>query len=113
MKSRKWVVVLTCAALVLSGLSGWLIAGEGEFEDDDREEVAEMLAVFEVLVSGLVTPAAALGSTRDKPDEAYCKNIFKVYDFKSLFDRRSHIAILYYFCSNLKLIFRSKNTLNL
>jgi len=60
MKSRKWVVVLTCTALVLSGLSGWLIAGEREFEDDDREEVAEMLAVFEVLVSGLVTPAAAL-----------------------------------------------------
>ncbi len=25
------------------------------------------------------TPCAALGSTRDKPDEAYCENIFKVF----------------------------------
>lgn len=27
-----------------------------------------------------VTPAAALGSTRDKPDEAYCEKIFKVFE---------------------------------
>ena len=26
-----------------------------------------------------VTPAAALGSTRDKPDEAYCQRIFDVF----------------------------------
>ncbi|MDY6913013.1 MAG: 6-phosphofructokinase [Planctomycetota bacterium] len=26
-----------------------------------------------------VTPAAALGSSRDKPDEAYCRKIFKVF----------------------------------
>ena len=26
-----------------------------------------------------VTPCAALGSTRDKPDEAYCHRIFKVF----------------------------------
>src|SRR5947209_4174404 len=26
------------------------------------------------------TPAAALGSTRDKPDQAYCENIFKVFE---------------------------------
>src|SRR4051812_27159470 len=25
------------------------------------------------------TPAAALGSTRDKPDHAYCEKIFKVF----------------------------------
>ena len=27
-----------------------------------------------------VTPAAALGSTRDKPDQAYCEKIFKVFE---------------------------------
>lgn len=27
-----------------------------------------------------VTPAAALGSSRDKPDEAYCEQIFKVFE---------------------------------
>ena len=27
-----------------------------------------------------VTPAAALGSSRDKPDEAYCENIFKSFE---------------------------------
>ncbi|MFW6061487.1 MAG: 6-phosphofructokinase [Planctomycetota bacterium] len=26
------------------------------------------------------TPAAALGSTRDKPDEAYCEEIFKIFE---------------------------------
>jgi 6-phosphofructokinase 1 len=26
------------------------------------------------------TPAAALGSTRDKPDEAYCREIFKIFE---------------------------------
>ncbi len=34
--------------------------------DDELEKIAN-------------TPAAALGSTRDKPDEAYCQEVFKVF----------------------------------
>ena len=33
-----------------------------------------------VLEDVAVTPAAALGSSRDKPDEAYCENIFRAFE---------------------------------
>jgi 6-phosphofructokinase 1 len=37
-------------------------------------------APAELLERIAYTPSAALGSTRDKPDEAYCKNIFKSFE---------------------------------
>jgi 6-phosphofructokinase 1 len=43
-----------------------------EFVDLDRQPTNRLEMVAN-------TPAAALGSTRDKPDEAYCERIFKVF----------------------------------
>ncbi len=44
-----------------------------------QKRVVELQDVpFEVLERVAVTPSAALGSTRDKPDEAYCEQIFDV-----------------------------------
>jgi ATP-dependent phosphofructokinase / diphosphate-dependent phosphofructokinase len=39
------------------------------------------------------TPASALGSTRDKPDEAYCHKIFKVFE-------KNHVEYFFYIGGN-------------
>lgn len=45
-----------------------------------KEDFIDLKAVpLATLDAVAVTPAAALGSTRDKPDEAYCEKIFNVF----------------------------------
>src|SRR5438105_5563696 len=47
----------------------------------------------ELLERIAVTPAAALGSTRDKPDQAYCEKIFSVF-------RKNNVRFFFYIGGN-------------
>lgn len=69
----------------ITGIYGALHGVRGIIEEDFLDLTHEEDANLDQVAA---TPCAALGSTRDKPDEAYCEKIFKVfqkYDIRYFF----------------------------
>lgn len=60
----------------ITGIYGALHGVRGIIDEDFVDLTQETTASLELLAA---TPSSALMSTRDKPDEAYCKEIFKVF----------------------------------
>ena len=59
-----------------------------------NDQFVELNDVPEELLGRIAqTPASALGSTRDKPDEEYCRNIFKSFE-------RHHVRTFFYIGGN-------------
>ena len=60
-----------------------------------REDFIPLNEVPEDLLERIAsTPASALGSTRDKPDQAYCERIFEVFAKRSSVAVASRVLVL-------------------